>query len=147
MDPETIDQISAGDLGSDGTSLLGGGIDLGSIPDLGTDTASLGLTGPVEGPTASDLGIGDPSNVVASATASNGGGLGSFFSSLAGDATTIIGGATASVSQSQALARAQQLRSNGYTVPLNMPGLGGSFPTSTLAFFLLAGLAIWALAK
>jgi|GEM_PF-5866088 len=145
MDPDSLDSIGSMDLSGDlgGLSLD----DISTIADTGSDVGSLALTGPVEGPTASELGIGDPANVVASTGSSSASGLGSFFSSLAGDATTILGGATASVSQAQAIQRANQLRANGYTVPLNMPGLGGSFPTGTLMLFLLIALAFYMIAK
>lgn len=121
----------AGDLGND-TSTLDGGIDYSLDP------------GAIDNSTAVDSGAyfsDAPSGLTQ--TNGNSGGFGSFFSGLANDASTIIGGAVKGISQSQQIAQNRQLQANGYTIPLYSPGLGGSFNTSSLLMYgLIAALII-----
>lgn len=104
--------------------------------DAWTDpTTDPSLVGPAQGPTLDELGLAsDP--ISGASTTNGGGGLGSFFSSLASDASSLIGGYVSTLTQKQILQRNQQLQQYGYTVPLNTPGLNGALPTSTILLFM-----------
>ena len=81
-----------------------------------------------------------PTATVASST--NAPTWGGFLSGLAGDASSILGGAVLNVTQSQAISRNQQLQAAGYTVPLSPSGLNGAINTSSM--FLWAAIILGA---
>lgn len=92
-----------------------------------------------------DSSLPSPTAVVAGST--NAPAWSGFLSSLAGDASSLLGGVVRGVQQSQAIQQQKQLLANGYIVPPSAPGLNGAINGNTFMLLALIAVAVFMLAK